>query len=351
MAGDLVRLLAPRHFLIKAREDQRPYLVDVGHCDAVDPDHQRQAVLRRLKDRDARFARIQNAMRFSKGQAGTTSPWGDTARELAAIYGPCWLAAEIAIIGAASPDDQWKIGGTFTKDSQPFGPDADYGRLLQECRFNRSRSGWWTEQFDAYNDELSHAIWCLALLTVAAEAVVVACIDRLTTVVSSLPTDRLAALCLSSSRMGAWGLARRLAPDVLQHSLDLSPAVTALVSHHVAGLKRLDDLPAISDSQLADMATFGRAGWAGLRALTARMLARSSATLFDAIRGYGHDGIVSVGQLPATVPSELVSEVLGDAANFPMAWLLAAERRLAQDLDEPQLARVAIERHWFNGSN
>ncbi len=123
------------------------------------------------------------------------------------------------------------------------------------------------------------------------------------------------------------------------------------MSHHVAGLKRLDDLPAISDSQLTDMAAFGRAGWAGLRALTARMLAQSSATLLDAIRAYGHDGVVSVGQLPATVPSELASAVLGDAANLPIAWLLAAEHRLAQDFDEPQLARVAIERHWFNGSN
>ncbi len=94
MAGDLVRLLAPRNFLIKAREDQRPYLVDVGHCDAVDPDHQRQAVLRRSRTA-TRASRGYRPPWVQQGQAGTTSPWGDTARSWPRSTARRWLATEI----------------------------------------------------------------------------------------------------------------------------------------------------------------------------------------------------------------------------------------------------------------
>lgn len=123
-----------------------------------------------------------------------------------------------------------------------------------------------------------------------------------------------------------------------------------MVSHHVADLARLDDLPSIGDQQLADMGAFGVARWPGIRALTARMLTRPSTMLLDGIRAHGHHAVVTVGQLPPSMRSDLLRSNLHDAAALPLAWLLAAEHRLAQDFDEPHLARVADQQHWFNGS-
>src|SRR5207248_2157580 len=156
---------------------------------------------------------------------------------------------------------------------------------------------------------------------VAAQAVVVACLDRLSSAVSTLSEKEVSALCLSSSRLGASGLGRRLEPAVLQLAAGYPTPTTLLVAHHVTDVSCLDELRSIGDQQLAEMGAFGAAGWPGLRALSARMLTRPSATLLDAIRAHGHDAAVPMEQLPPSMPDDLLQSILRDAADFPLAWL------------------------------
>src|SRR5262249_1272483 len=142
-----------------------------------------------------------------------------------------------------------------------------------------------------------------------------------------------------------------LGSAILQQTAGRPLATILLVAHHLARLADLSDLPSIDDQQLAEMGAFGAAGWPGIMALTARMFIRPSTTLLDAIRAHGHYAIVRVEQLPPTIPSDLLRSILRDAADYPLAWLLAAEHRLAQDFDEPHLARIADQQHWFNRSD
>lgn len=345
VAGDLIKVLAPAHFLHKAtRHQEGAYRLRVGHCHFANPSL-RQEAQRRLRGRDPLFERVASALRTGRGQGGTTSMWSDTARELAVLYGPLWLATEIAVIGAASPDSVWTTGGTITRGAEPFGPDPDYGKLLQESRFNRSDAAWWKAQFDAYVDELSRASWCLALIGVASEEVVLSNIERLDAAVSAMSVDMQRALSLSSSRLGASFLPRRLGPDLLRRTGPVSSLAAMLVGHQVANSRKLDDLEGLSDQQLSEMGRFGVAGWPGLRGLSARMFKRPSAELLEGLRAHGHDAVVGLDGQQARLPRSLLRAILEAPADFPLAWVLAAEQRIALTYQDPPLAQVAAA--WF----
>ncbi|MEV4185474.1 hypothetical protein AB0J28_29035 [Streptosporangium canum] len=108
---------------------------------------------------------------------------GNTARALASIVGPCWLA----VIGATVSRSQWTTGGDLTHGSLPFGADPDYGRLLQILRASHSTTSWWRAQLDAHHDPLSRGVWALALLSIADGPVVHDCLAELDAVVCTPP--------------------------------------------------------------------------------------------------------------------------------------------------------------------
>ncbi|WP_433311264.1 NACHT domain-containing protein [Micromonospora sp. CA-269861] len=388
IAGDLIQVLNPRRFLAKAVRDtwdpSAPSRLQAP--DGQKRDRTRREAQRRLLERDPRFARILEAMRLGRGQTGTTSIWSDTAREIAALYGPCWLGAELAVIGAAISDKRWTTGGTFTKGAEPFGPNPDYGTLLQAIRFGRSDAGWWEWHFDAHADPLSRATWCLALICVGNSNVVLANIDRLDAAVRTLPAALQRALSSSSSRIGLSGLARRLpagflyqtGPDDVDERTaaeDLSTAqggrtldargalpgdnpdgfepydtLTALlIAHH----QHDDDgqLAGIPDEQLADMGRFGRAGWPGLHGLTFRMLERPSAALLDGIRAYGPDVAIALrDDMLDRIPPRLLKTILDDAGKYPLGWVIAAEKAISRMHRDEPLSQVAQSRSWFLGT-
>ncbi|MEU4714290.1 hypothetical protein AB0F73_11645 [Micromonospora purpureochromogenes] len=346
VAGDLIKVLAPAHFLHRAaRHQEGSYRLRVGHRFVANPTLRQQAQ-RRLRDRDPRFERVLAAIRIGRGQGGTTSMWSDPARELAALYGPCWLATEIAVIGASSPDSMWTTGGTITRGAEPFGPDPDYGKLLQESRFNRSDAAWWKAQFDAYADELSRASWCLALIGVASEQVVLSNIERLDAAANAMPADMQRALSLSSSRLGASFLSRRFSTDLLRRAGSMSTLAAMLIAHQVAASgRRLDDVDGLSDQQLSEMGTFGVAGWPGLRGLSARMFKRPSVELLEGLRAHGHDAVIGLDGQHARLPRSLLLAILESPADYPMAWVLAAEQRVAFGYQDRPLAQVAEA--WF----
>lgn len=344
--GDLLKILAPQHLLRKASSENQAYKIAAGHLDAPVPDHQRQAAMKRLNTHDERFKQVQQALRFNRGQAGTTSPWGNTARALNAIYGPCWLAAEIAVIGAALAPDRFTTSGDLSKGSDPFGTASDYGRLLREVRFNRARADWWTGQFGGYEDPLSRATWALALAAAASPQALMANLDNLDTATAQLPQPMLDALVTSSSRLGASGLARHLSDDVLAAAATSSSATALLVAHYATPLDRPGALPQYSEHQLAEHSRYGASAWPALLAFTARMTAQPSPTLLSSIQLFG----AGTTQPPASIgpgAEEHARAILANPAEYPLAWILAADQRISRSADDPPLATAADEAEWF----
>ncbi|WP_146776815.1 ATP-binding protein [Parafrankia sp. Ea1.12] len=346
LAGDLLRLFAPQHFIRRSRDTDIAYVITVGHVDEPIAE-QRHAVLKRLRTREAAYDRVQAALRFNRGQAGTTSPWGNTARELCAMFGPCWLAAEIAIIGAASSDIKWRTGGNLTRDSQPFGPLPDYGRLLTSVRFNRSRPAWWHEQYDAHDEPLSRGTWALAMLAAAQEHVVLDSLDRLDDAVRALPEAALQALAMSSSRLAASGVSRRLNTELISAVAPASPETALLLAHHVGDLTQPLDLAPLSAESLGKLGRFGVAAWPATRALTVRLIKAPSADLVDLLGTHGPAAIVDVDAAADSIPVDLMRSMIEKPHRYPWSWLRTAERCISRTSSEPHLAAVADSDHWF----
>ncbi len=349
-AADLIRVLAPQNFLQKVHR-YRPS-VSTGHADYVE-DSRVSVAFRRLRDRDPRFDAVQRAMKFGRGQANTTSPWGNTARELSRIVGPCWLSAEIAIIGAASNSEEFVIGGDITPNSSAFGSAPDYGRLLRDVRLNRSTDSWWLQQLKVCTDELSKSTWVLALVTSATPAVLIECMLLLTKTVQSLSARAVRALCLSSSRIGISDIARRLSDGdgVLEFAVDVEvdEITMLLLAHHGASFRSRCDLP-FTTLQLAAMGTTGAAAWPATRALTARMLASPSRAVLEALQVHGPQAVVDLTNQfndEDKIPPEFADLILAEPALYPLGWIDSAQRTRSAAKKEQHLAAVAESEEWF----
>ncbi|MFG2376937.1 NACHT domain-containing protein [Streptomyces sp. NPDC048504] len=344
-AADLLRILRPQNFLRMAASDSAPSLLEtVGHRDPDLLGQQRQAALTRLKDRDPRFDALQTALAFRKGQKRTTSPWGNAARTLSALLGPCWLAAEITVIGAAAT--AFTTGGDITAGSQPLGPEPDYGRLLQELRRHRTAAAWWSEQFTTHTDPLSRATWTLGLLAIADETVVTTHLPRIDEALQSLPEDVRHALLMSSSRLGAT-LARRLSPAILPAATAFAPCTTLAVAHYVAHpaqSARDLELRPLPDAALAGMAAYSTAAWPAHLALTARTAHTLRPETLAAVKAHGPRAAVTA--VPSRIPPEAAAAILESPFEYPMTFVLEADRAARSGADA-YLADVADEAKWF----
>ena len=345
-AGDILRLLAPQNSLRKATNDPLTYGMDYGHADMNVTDQQRLAILRRLKSRDPRFGRLQAVSRTGRGQAGTTSTWGNTAREVSQIFGPCWLAAEIAVIGAATSPDHYRTEGDLTPGTAPLGDHPDYGRLLQELRLNRSRASWWTSQFEAHTDPLSRATWALGLVTIADDNVLTQCLGQLAGGLRELPPSLLHALCYSSSRIGSAQLNCTRKENCISKAAEASSFAWLLASHHAFDHESTCIRTGPDDEELASLAEYGIAAWPASYALTDRAMDNPSGSLLACLRRYGPHACPQ-NMLIDGIPVQLMRDVLKDPADLPLAWVTSAEQTVSDHLEEPPLADIADSQAWF----
>jgi hypothetical protein len=345
-AGDILRLLAPQNFLRKASGSSDPYGMDYGHADMNVTDQQRLAILKRLKCRDPRFARLQAALRTGRGQAGTTSTWGNTAREISQVFGPCWLAAEIAVIGAATSPEDYRTEGDLTPGAAPLGDHPDYGRLLQELRLNRPRASWWTSQFDAHTDPLSRATWALGLVSIADDDVLTRCLGQLAHGLRELPSSLLHALCYSSSRIGSAQLNCSRREDCISKAAQASPVAWMLAAHHAFDHETVCNKTGPDDEELASLAIYGIAAWPASYALTFRAMDNPSDRLLALLRRYGPHACPQ-NMVIDGIPVQLMRDVLKNPADFPLAWVTSAEQAVSDHAKEPPLADIADSQGWF----
>jgi hypothetical protein len=116
----------------------------------------RREGINQLRTAGSPYTEIARLRAFKSGQKGSTFPWAHTAAALHQYAGRCWLASEIAIIGAASP---FRLGYTKTNGATAFGSAGHPVEILAQTRANNGNAGWWREQLEAIGDDLSRAEW------------------------------------------------------------------------------------------------------------------------------------------------------------------------------------------------
>lgn len=151
---------------------------------------------------DSPYAQIAKKRAFRAGQKGSTFPWAETAAALYAHAGRCWLASEIAIIGASSP-----FPPAYTKKpgATSFGSTGHPSELLAQARTNARNAGWWGEQLNTLNDELARAEWALALWCIASGPVISEQLSSLGTVLGQLSAPRRSTVLRAAEQIARYG--------------------------------------------------------------------------------------------------------------------------------------------------
>ena len=175
-----------------------------GFADADDRTRRRRSdAIRQLRKATSPFAGIAGERIFKAGEKGSTFPWANTAAALAQHAGRCWLASEIAILGAASP---LALGYTKTPGSQAFGPAGHPCELLAQSRAHAGDATWWRKQIAAAGDEeLGNAEWALALWGVATGEVIAELLPDWEHILDTLPQPRRRTVLDSAYRIARYG--------------------------------------------------------------------------------------------------------------------------------------------------
>lgn len=162
----------------------------------------RSEAISQLRREGSPYAKIAMQRAFKAGQKGSTFPWGETAAALHAHTGRRWLAAEIAIIGAASP---FSLAYVKKPGATPFGSTSHPAELLAQTRSNNQNAEWWRQQLDVLDDDLARAEWALALWCIASGHVVSELLPSLETVLGQLPVRRRTAVLRTAEQIAHYG--------------------------------------------------------------------------------------------------------------------------------------------------
>lgn len=162
----------------------------------------RSEAIKQLRRTGSPYAQIANQRAFKVGQKGSTFPWAQTAAALHAHAGRCWLASEIAVIGAASP---FPTGYTKQPGATPLGSTSHPTELLAQTRRNNRNADWWRQQLDALDDDLARAEWALALWCTASGPVVSELLPSLESVLGGLPAPRRSTVLRAAEQIARYG--------------------------------------------------------------------------------------------------------------------------------------------------
>lgn len=197
MPSQVAVALRPMAFV--SRTENGFYDVNEGYT------RRRPDAIARLRKTAPDFARVASQRRFKQGQKGSTFPWSDAATALFDVAGRCWLASEIAIIGAASPH---RDGFSRKPGAAAFGPDSHPAELLAQTRGRLNDGAWWREQLTAVaagdgSDDLFRAEWALALWAIPSGRVVSELLNEWEAVLSGL-TERRRRVVLRAAMDLTW---------------------------------------------------------------------------------------------------------------------------------------------------
>lgn len=343
--GSLLRAVRPHRFIDLAKAaDQSRFTVPTYHMeDSTADEKSRQAVFARLIGWDSRYERVKRSTLFRKGQKDSTAPWQDTAREIAAIHGPCWLATEIALIGVVNRSV--RTGGSFDPARPALGPSMDYGVYVQTLRQHQDVQ-WWQDQSTACTDSHSKMAWIGGLLVSGDDNTVADLIPTLESFMTALSEVEYPALLNGLSRISASGLGRRVSVELLD-ATEVQRLVAALLLFTVDTTKQ-DRIEGLNLQAVEALTVFGAGSWPAHRALTARLLNEQTDECLRAVRTCGPDAVVVVpDRRPRGFPDQHVDAILQDPLSYPYSWVAAAERWRSRAHAEKPLGDVGVSEGWL----
>jgi hypothetical protein len=194
MPAQVAVALSPSDFLTKSK---------TGFVDSDEKSKRRRTeAINQLRRAGSPYAQIARQRAFKTGQKSSTFPWADTVAALHEHAGRCWLASEIAIIGAAS---SFPLAYTKKPDSTAFGRTSHPSELLSQSRTNSGNAQWWRDQFDGLNDDLARAEWVLALWCTACSPVVSELLPMLESTFEQLPKRRRRTVRRAAEQIARYG--------------------------------------------------------------------------------------------------------------------------------------------------
>jgi hypothetical protein len=182
-----------------------------GFNDEMTARRRRQEALKHLRRDRPELAKAAELRRFRVGEKGSTFPWTNTATALFDSVGPCWLASQIALLGAASP---FRLALKLKPNSSAFGDTGHPATLADQTRANAASAEWWRSQLAQLTTtgersriaaERARAEWALALWCVADPKVVVDLFAVWERVMLDLPEPRRRPVVDAALRCSAHG--------------------------------------------------------------------------------------------------------------------------------------------------
>jgi hypothetical protein len=199
MPAQVAAILTPREFLTNSR---------TGFVSGDDKAKSRRSeAMNQLRKARSPWEQIGKNRAFKSGHKGSTFPWAYTAIAVHGHAGRCWIASEIAIIGAASP-----FGLAYTKcaaEATAFGTTSHPSELLAQTVVQSGNADWWREQLETIDDDLGRAEWALALWSVASGPVVSELLPELTQVLGQLPVSRRRTVLRAAEQIARFGWLKR----------------------------------------------------------------------------------------------------------------------------------------------
>lgn len=175
-----------------------------------DPDwrakQRRLDAINALRKSASPIATVAKERAFKAGQKSSTFPWANSATAVIEQFGPCWLASEIAVIGAASP---LNLGYTKHPGKTAFGSKAHPAELLAQTRQNAGDATWWTEQLKTAADDTAKAEWALGAWAVASGTAIDSLFSEWEQTVQDLGDERRAVLLRSAAQIAGYGWLRK----------------------------------------------------------------------------------------------------------------------------------------------
>ncbi|BBY42055.1 NACHT domain-containing protein [Mycolicibacterium celeriflavum] len=162
----------------------------------------RSEAINQLRKARSPWEEIGKTRAFKSGYKGNTFPWANTATAVHEHVGRCWIASEIAIIGAASP---FRLAYSKRAEATAFGPTGHPSELLAQTRAGSGNVDWWREQLKTVDDDLGRAEWGLALWCVAAGPAVSELLPELTVVLGQLPDSRRRTVLRAAEQIARFG--------------------------------------------------------------------------------------------------------------------------------------------------